>query len=272
MSDRQPNTTIRVNREHGYYAMPRDPAMDNRLSNKALGLLCRILSYPEDWQLSVAGLVKIIPDGKAAVNSGLQELEALGYLERRRIRDDKGVFVCMEYIVYEHPRQTEAEPLPENRTVDTAEGCANPQTDFPAVENPALENPQESKNIINNNPPTPQGGPVDEETKQRNTERTLAFNAFWAAYPPCSRKRDKQKALRAWKREVKPSDREALMQGLEWDKQSRQWLKDGGEYIPAPAVWLNNRRWESAKPPATATLYPATDAAAPDYGAREDWL
>jgi hypothetical protein len=31
-------------------------------------------------------------------------------------------------------------------------------------------------------------------------------------------------------------------------KNSQQWTKDGGQFIPMPATWLNGRRWEDETP------------------------
>lgn len=36
----------------------------------------------------------------------------------------------------------------------------------------------------------------------------------------------------------------AALEGLERWKGSRDWLKDGGQFIPHPATFLNQRRWE----------------------------
>ncbi len=35
-----------------------------------------------------------------------------------------------------------------------------------------------------------------------------------------------------------------ILNSLEQQKHSVQWTKDGGQYIPYPATWLNGRRWE----------------------------
>jgi hypothetical protein len=34
-----------------------------------------------------------------------------------------------------------------------------------------------------------------------------------------------------------------ILAGLEKAKQSRQWMKDGGAFIPHPTTWLNGERW-----------------------------
>jgi hypothetical protein len=35
-----------------------------------------------------------------------------------------------------------------------------------------------------------------------------------------------------------------ILAAVERQKQSREWLKDQGEYIPHPPTWLNGRRWD----------------------------
>ena len=34
------------------------------------------------------------------------------------------------------------------------------------------------------------------------------------------------------------------MSAIEAQKKSPQWTKDGGQFIPHPATWLNGKRWE----------------------------
>ena len=73
------------------------------------------------------------------------------------------------------------------------------------------------------------------------------FERFWAAYP---KKRAKKNAQRAWAK-LNP-DLELcrrMSAALERDKASRDWLRDGGAYIPYPATWLNGRRWEDEPDP-----------------------
>jgi len=72
------------------------------------------------------------------------------------------------------------------------------------------------------------------------------FADFWKAYP---NKKAKPKAEAAW-RKLKPSAQTIaeLMAGLERSKVSEQWQRDGGQFIPYPATWLNGRRWEDQPP------------------------
>lgn len=72
--------------------------------------------------------------------------------------------------------------------------------------------------------------------------RCDGFADFWKAYP---KKVAKPQALKAWKK-AKPSGQVLadLMTALEKQKVSADWLKDGGQFVPYPATWLNARRWE----------------------------
>ena len=73
---------------------------DKTLSNKALGMLCRMLSLPDGWEFSVMGLVALSNDGKSGVMSQLDELEEHGYLARNQVRID-GKIAGVEYVVSE---------------------------------------------------------------------------------------------------------------------------------------------------------------------------
>jgi len=69
-----------------------------------------------------------------------------------------------------------------------------------------------------------------------------AFDAFWAAYP---KKVSKGDARKAWK-QIQP-DSELLtkmLTALGRAKTCQSWMNDGGKYIPHPAKWLRDERWE----------------------------
>lgn len=73
---------------------------------------------------------------------------------------------------------------------------------------------------------------------------TQEFLAFWAEYP---KKTGKDAAYRAWqskKRERRLPDMDELIRALHRAKDSAQWQEDGGKFIPNPATWLNQGRWE----------------------------
>lgn len=72
------------------------------------------------------------------------------------------------------------------------------------------------------------------------------FDVFWNEYP---KKVDKQNAFKAWKK-LKPDEdlRDKIISAIRSWKDSEQWNKENGQYIPYPATWLNKRRWEDDLP------------------------
>jgi hypothetical protein len=76
------------------------------------------------------------------------------------------------------------------------------------------------------------------------------FETFYTAYP---KKKAPDKAWEAWKkRNGNMPSVKILLEAIEDQKKSPDWLKDGGQFIPHPATWLNQGRWadevETPKP------------------------
>ena len=94
---------FRVEKEKGYTVMSNYHLRDLRLSNKAIGLLSKILSLPEDWDYTTKGLAKISKDGLDSIKSAIKELEEAGYIIRNKVRES-GRFSGVDYIIYEKPR------------------------------------------------------------------------------------------------------------------------------------------------------------------------
>ena len=86
------------------------------------------------------------------------------------------------------------------------------------------------------------------EQNQPSTARSAAemFAEFWEEYP---RKVAKAKCETIWKRlKITAELFEKIMQALRAQKQTAQWTKDGGAYIPHPQTWLNQKRWDDETP------------------------
>lgn len=66
-----------------------------------------------------------------------------------------------------------------------------------------------------------------------------SFNEFWRAYP---RKVNKKEAKAKWVR-IKILDLAIILKAIEVQKQTENWQKDNGKYIPHPTTWLNQERW-----------------------------
>ena len=68
------------------------------------------------------------------------------------------------------------------------------------------------------------------------------FDQFWNAYP---KKKAKLEAQKAWAKLKPDADlRSTIGKAILLQRNSPDWQKDGGQYIPKPASWLNGRRWE----------------------------
>ena len=78
------------------------------------------------------------------------------------------------------------------------------------------------------------------EKSSDSLEYTKDFLSFWKAYP---RKVGKGEAFKAWKKAKLPA-LTSIVEAVETQKESKQWKKEDGRFIPNPATWLNQRRWE----------------------------
>lgn len=106
---------IRVNNTKGFTVMSNYHFQDKEISLKAKGLLGLMLSLPRNWDYSVNGLVAIVKENKAAVQTALKELEEHKYLKRTRVQDETGRFDYI-YDIYEKPY--DKLPWTENQCTD----------------------------------------------------------------------------------------------------------------------------------------------------------
>ena len=82
---------------------------------------------------------------------------------------------------------------------------------------------------------------IKKQNKELNELQEKQFDKFWQAYP---KKVSKKEAQKSWKK-INPSLElfEKILKALEMVKQTEQWKKDNGKYVPYPATWLNQERW-----------------------------
>ena len=86
---------------------------DRSLRLKDRGMLLTLLSLPDNWNFTAAGLEKILPDGKAAIYSSLDNLQKAGYLTKEQGRGEGGVFAANIIEIHETPCPPFTEnPLP----------------------------------------------------------------------------------------------------------------------------------------------------------------
>lgn len=157
---------FRVERTRDYTVMSNHHLRDKNLSLKAKGLLSQMLSLPEDWDYTLAGLSRINRESKDAIRSAVNELEKAGYVQRHQTTDASGKFSGNEYVIHECPVLPEPEePSLEKPTTD------NPSTGKPSSENPTQLNTKRQKKEKQN-------------TDSRSTDSIPSFREPAAAPPP----------------------------------------------------------------------------------------
>jgi len=194
--------------EGKFTQIPNSWARDERLGYRARGILLLLMSHQDGWKISLEHLANDGPDGITAVRTAIQQLQECGYLKRNRIRNERSQIEGSEWIL--------SDPF---------------EQDEPQLENLMLENLQE--NLISENLTL-----KNTRNKEDNRKQILdAFDSFWAIYP---RKVGKGGAVKAFEKAAKKADPEVIIQAVEvWIQKPLPEM----QYIPHPATWLNQERW-----------------------------
>lgn len=134
---------FRVEKNKNYTIMSNYHFKETNMSLKAKGLLSLMLSLPDNWDYSIAGLVAICKENETSIKSALDELKQFGYLEviKKMPNETKTGRIEYEYIVYEQKQENKKQ------------GIENLGVEFLGVENPIQYNTnnKELNNKTNNN-------------------------------------------------------------------------------------------------------------------------
>lgn len=147
-------TVFREEKNENYTRISNHVFKDRNLSWKAKGILTSMLSLPDDWAYSMAGLATLASDGVDSTKSGLQELENHGYLVRKPVKE-KGKIKHWDYQIYEKPQ------------------LEKPKEKKPEKEKPPKENPTQLKN---NKSTTKESITNQSKTKERKDKPSPAFS------------------------------------------------------------------------------------------------
>lgn len=107
-------------------------AMDKDLNMRDRGMMLTLMAFPPEWNFSIKGLEKIVPDGRDAISSSLQRLEEKQYLVRVQERDEKGKFADTKIYINPNPKEN---PM-----------TGEPLTEIPFSAKPMTENPIQISN------------------------------------------------------------------------------------------------------------------------------
>ncbi len=112
---------FKVSRDRCYTVVNNTFINDNQLDAREKGLLLVIMSKPDNWDMSVEGLRSFCSDGTTSLRKGIQKLEEHGYLLRLNVRNARGNFGSMPYVVFERPLPEEKRNNPDYNPLDDAE-------------------------------------------------------------------------------------------------------------------------------------------------------
>ena len=101
------SSIMRVEKTKDYTVMCNYHLKEKEMSLKAKGLLSFMLSLPDNWNYTIAGLVSICKENETAIKSALDELKEFGYLEiiKKFPNETQTGRIEYEYIVYEKPKK-----------------------------------------------------------------------------------------------------------------------------------------------------------------------
>ena len=190
---------FRVERNSGYTVMSNHHLRNKELTLKAKGLLSQMLSLPEDWDYTLAGLSHINRESIDAIRTAVWELEKAGYILRRQGRDEKGKMTAIEYTIYEQPQPMLENPIPGKPMLE------NPTTDNPTSENPTQLNKDRSRTNLSK-----------KEKSITDLSSTDSFPILSPDPSPC-RTAPERKGTEAFKQSAVDIYREIIMENIEYD-------------------------------------------------------
>lgn len=164
----------------------------------------------------------------ATLNKAKQRLKDLGYIDfKSGKKGQPSLYKLMPlHEKFYSPTEQNTEQIPEQNTEQNTEHIID------------------NRHKTNNTPLPPRGETVSRTPK--STAQEERFAEFWKAYP---KKVGKGAALKAYGK-IKPSAElhRSMLEAIAIQKQSEQWQKNRGQYIPNPSTWLNQSRWEDELP------------------------
>jgi hypothetical protein len=210
---------------------------DKELSLKAKGLLSQMLSLPDDWDYTLAGLSHINRESKDAIRSAVNELEAAGYIRRHQKTDASGKFCGNEYVIHESPLSSE--PSLEKPS------SGNPTTDNPSTGKPSSGNPTQLNIDITNT--------QKQNTDISSTDSIPFFSEETAAWlPEANRMETDAQKMNSYRELIRENiEYDILLHDLPYDKDrldeivelmtetvcsKRKYIRIAGNDFPAESV------------------------------------
>lgn len=231
---------------------------DDALSLKAIGLYTYLVGLHPDIHPSINYLAAKHKDGKASIQSAVNELVDAGWLKIEQPRDG-GKFGCYVWVLSGQKgvfsNDSPKPDFPDTEKPDTE----NPDTRKPDTENQgtyktSLNKTKRDKDSIDktkNTPLPPKGDESDDDHYGPDVPIEViwkaAFEKFWDIYP---KKRGKDTANKVWDKLKGDADLyyEICNAVIAWSE-TEDWQKNDGQFIPHASTFLNQKRWQDEIPP-----------------------
>ncbi len=181
------------------------------------------------------GFIPVEAVGLLGVAKGVKSL--LATLVRVRLFDSvDGGYQVHDYLAHNSTRQEALKRREDQHTAKVRAGIAGSRARWQADSRPIAD--ADSRPIAPSHP-------IPSHPK-KNKDTDALFERWWAVYP---RKEAKAVALKSWQKLHPTSEfTTQLVDAVTRQCLSAQWQKEGGSFIPFPATWLNQARWQDEKP------------------------
>lgn len=146
---------FRVYKTKNYTTISNYHLKEKNMSLKAKGLLSVMLSLPEDWDYSIAGLVSISKENETSIKNTLDELKQFRYLEVIKLMPNESKTGRIDYIynIFEKPKQEGKKQDLENLGVENQDlenqGQLNTNNKYNIIDNINTKDKYNNINIIN---------------------------------------------------------------------------------------------------------------------------
>jgi len=152
--------------------------------------------------------------------------------------------------------EVDGKPFLQMKTWDSHQQVRARRSKYPSPEEGKITGDNVCNQMISNDSKCPRN-PIQSESNPNPNPNSLrerareektppGFDRFWETYP---RRTAKAEAIKAFVK-LKPDAMliETMVKAIQTQRQSAQWQEEGGRFIPHPATWINQRRWEDELP------------------------
>lgn len=194
----------------------------------ALAIWTYLQTRSSDWKVIGSHLQDRFSIGRERYSRAMACLKDLGLVSHEVVREEGTGKVLGRRVIVHYEPNLQVSEYSVNRSVGLP-NCG--QTDSYLIKDSITQS-------------------IDKNPSSADAPELAAFDRFWALYP---RKVGKASAEKAWKKLKVTADLFNLMAAslAAWSV-STDWTKDGGQFIPHAATWLNGKRWEDELPQAAA--------------------